>query len=327
MLRNKIISILLAVMAMTLSARAEKYTIGEINGKWRFHIGDNMQWAQKDFDDSKWALIKVPSEWESQGYAGYDGFAWYRVKIFIPSEAKNEQLAIELGYIDDADEVYFNGVMIGKTGSLPPQYNSAYNAFRRYQIPANLIMSGKANTLAVRVYDKQSAGGIVDGNMKLVSFGVTVHPNIDLAGSWDFCKGLNFSAEMSTKILVPGAWENQGFGDYDGFAVYHNSFTADANLAKQQLTLMAGRIDDLDEVYINGVLVGKIGNFATRKTDNHHKAWRNYIIPEGVVKPGKNIIEIKVFDKTGRGGIIEGTVGIFTQERFVEYWRNKRSNK
>jgi hypothetical protein len=55
-----------------------------------------------------------------------------------------------LGYIDDADEVYFNG-------------NSDDWRLRRiYEIPKNLLRSDK-NIIAVRVDDYGGAGGIYEG--------------------------------------------------------------------------------------------------------------------------------------------------------------------
>ena len=44
-----------------------------LNGKWRFHYADDIKDApddfyRMDFDDSKWAQIPVPSNWELLGF-------------------------------------------------------------------------------------------------------------------------------------------------------------------------------------------------------------------------------------------------------------------
>ena len=44
-----------------------------LNGKWRFHYADDIKDAptdfyRMDFDDSKWAQIPVPSNWELKGF-------------------------------------------------------------------------------------------------------------------------------------------------------------------------------------------------------------------------------------------------------------------
>jgi hypothetical protein len=46
-----------------------------IAGDWPFAIGDNIQWALPDFDDSNWETIPLPGDWRNHGYADYFGFA------------------------------------------------------------------------------------------------------------------------------------------------------------------------------------------------------------------------------------------------------------
>jgi sialate O-acetylesterase len=70
--------------------------------------------AERLYNDDDWSEIKVPARWEDEGYRGYDGFAWYRKKVRVPSVFKNRNVYLELGYIDDVDEVYFNGEKIGQ---------------------------------------------------------------------------------------------------------------------------------------------------------------------------------------------------------------------
>ena len=69
--------------------------------------------------------------------------------------------SVELGKIDDADVTYFNGEVIGKTGALPPEYETGYGDSRAYNIPAKKIRWDQENTIAVRVYDGGGGGGIV----------------------------------------------------------------------------------------------------------------------------------------------------------------------
>ena len=35
-----------------------------LTGQWRFKPGDNMAWADPDFDDSQWGSQAVPGRWE-----------------------------------------------------------------------------------------------------------------------------------------------------------------------------------------------------------------------------------------------------------------------
>jgi hypothetical protein len=90
----------------------------------KFKTGDNVTWSQPLFDDSKWATLQTNIVWDEQGYKDYNGFAWYRMHVKISSFLKEQaywkdSLRINLAKIDDADEVYLNGVLIGKKGSFP----------------------------------------------------------------------------------------------------------------------------------------------------------------------------------------------------------------
>ncbi len=140
----------------------------EMPGRWKFQTGDDATWSQPTFDDSHWQSIDPLKSWEKQGFNGYDGYAWYRTKVFFPK--KDEQRAgqfggflLHLGRIDDADMVWLNGVMIGSSGSFPPDYQSAWNATRRYSIPVEKIQWGRENSIAIRVYDGGGDGGLYGG--------------------------------------------------------------------------------------------------------------------------------------------------------------------
>ena len=82
---------------------------------WKFTTGDNADYAKPDFNDEAWKTIRVDTFWERQGYDKYDGIAWYRVHVVLPSSLKEKNQLLQavqllVGRIDDADETYFNGI-------------------------------------------------------------------------------------------------------------------------------------------------------------------------------------------------------------------------
>ena len=101
-------------------------------GMWRFKAGDSEQWINPSFDDRSWDQIFAPAYWESQGYARYDGMAWYRLHFRIPAELEGKTLIALLGKIDDLDEAYINGEEIGRTGRIRsnPSRRSHNNEYR-----------------------------------------------------------------------------------------------------------------------------------------------------------------------------------------------------
>ena len=96
-----------------------------LRGTWRFSIGDNEDWAEPAFDDSDWERIYVPSEWEDEGFRGYSGHAWYRKTFDFDAPEDLSAFSLVLGKIDDVDQVFLNGELIGSTGSFHPNYHTA----------------------------------------------------------------------------------------------------------------------------------------------------------------------------------------------------------
>ena len=64
-----------------------------LNYQWKFVTGDDSAYKVPNYDDSQWANIDMDKIWEQQGYDPYDGYAWFRTKIFIPSSLKENLVA------------------------------------------------------------------------------------------------------------------------------------------------------------------------------------------------------------------------------------------
>jgi sialate O-acetylesterase len=330
--------IIIFALPFMVSCEYHKDQVRSLQGQWKFSIGDNKNWAKPDFDDSKWEKIYVPSKWEDEGFVGYNGFAWYRKNVRIPKKLETSSLYLHLGRIDDSDEVYFNGTLIGNTGSMPPSFKGAYEETRRYFIPRNLIQFNKENVIAVRVYDYREGGGIRNGNIGIFQQD-ELSVDFDLSGHWKFqlFDSLQWKDELYDDsgwktINVPSTYENQGFEDYDGFSWYRKTFDLPVSLIDKKLVLVLGKIDDIDEVYINGKLAGGLGEFkSTPDSINIESYWdefRGYYLPDNIVLKDKgNVIAVRIFDKEGNGGIYEGPVGLVDQNNYSTYWENIRKRR
>lgn len=321
------IAILIALLLINTVSKANEIEDEiSLKGNWSFKIGDNPSWAAMNFNDSDWNRIYAPARWEDEGYPNYDGFAWYRKKVTFPSSFRDKRIILELGYIDDIDEVFVNGQKIGQTGDFPPEYKTAYSSYRKYEVPNNIIRPDAENIIAVRVYDSQIEGGIIKGTLRIYTSGIALIPDINLSGKWAFSKGKTFNIDNAKTITVPGKWENQGYNDYDGWASYSRKFELSKQYSGERMIMLAGRIDDNDEVYINGKFIASTGISENNFSGSTYSEFRNYVIPDGILKPGDNLIEIRVYDISGEGGIIEGPVGLITQTKFIKYWKAKRRN-
>jgi hypothetical protein len=340
-LRLVTISTLILITSVCFQTMAgDVVRIKDLQGAWKFSIGESKEWRSPKFDDSDWETILVPSPWEDQGFNGYNGYATYRKSFEISPEYKERMLYLFLGYIDDVDEVYVNGKKIGSTGSFPPYFETAYNAERKYYLPNDIINFTGRNIITVVVYDTYQQGGIVSGNVGLYAGKMVMNIALDLQGTWKYKTGDDLERSKAKyddsdwdEIFVPAKWEDQHYRDYDGFGWYRKTFTLKPGQISEKMVLLLGKIDDLDQVFINGVLVGSTGTFPTKRgmgisTGDEWKASRGYFIPEGILKEGQtNTIAVRVYDSGGGGGIYEGPVGLITQSKYIEYWRKNKTIK
>lgn len=140
---------------------------------------------------------------------------------------------------------------------------------------------------------------------------------VNLSGSWSFSVGdnpawANPKTDVSDwdKIYVPGAWEEY-YENYNGYAWYRKSFDMRPYPEKGKISLLLGQIDDVDEVFVNGVKVGQSGSFFP-EYKSAYNYYRKYKLPDGLLKPTGNVIAVRVYDEGLQGGIISGNeIGIF----------------
>lgn len=109
-------------------------------GPWKFQIGDSPQnpvthaplWSEPGYDDSKWESVDLkPGQgtvdpftgdpryvpgWTTKGHAGYWGWAWYRMRISIAAKPGDQLAIATFGWVDDAYQLFDNGVLLGSSG-------------------------------------------------------------------------------------------------------------------------------------------------------------------------------------------------------------------
>ncbi|HEY6475852.1 MAG TPA: sialate O-acetylesterase [Polyangia bacterium] len=101
------------------------------------------------------------------------------------------------------------------------------------------------------------------------------------------------AADWKTMTL-PTLWEDAGEPDLNGVVWFRKSFNLPAKAANAAAELQLGMVDDIDTTWVNGVKVGAtVGYNVVRK----------YAVPAGVLKPGRNVVAVRVLDTGGGGGI------------------------
>lgn len=308
---------------MVATAKAEDWKmILDLRGTWKIELGDDKRWTDPKFDDGKWQSIFVPSPWENEGFPGYDGFAWYRRWITLPQHDEKKTLYLHLGYVDDVSELYINGNRLGGYGSLPPHYQTAYDQEEIFAIPDKFWNHKGLNLIAVRVYDDHLNGGIVSGRIGIYERQQKNECEIPFAEMWKFKAGDNaawkapeYADGQWEELNVPAHWDHQGYKEYDGFGWYRVKFYVPKEFADENLVLLLGKIDDVDQTFVNGIEVGHTGVFwkdgSVGSIRNEYNERRAYTLQKSVLKYGDtNVLAVRVFDYFQFGGIYEGPVGI-----------------
>ncbi len=304
----------------------------DLDGEWRFATGDDPNRALPDFDDSSWSAIKVSASWEDQGYKSYDGYAWYRRAFNLDTENLSKPLYAFLGKIDDVDEVFINGHSIGGLGSFQ-KGSTAWDIDRFYRVPLDLVHAG-TNVIAIRVYDGGEVGGVSGKSLGLYTTNFP-RPLIDLSGNWEFKTGNNpeWKNEIADvkfeTIRVPGYWDKAGYEYYDGHAWYRKTFGALPVSENETLILFLGKIDDTDEVFLNGIRIGGTGGARGLEHGggSDYEKNRRYEFSANLLKE-TNILAVHVYDGQQGGGIYRGPVGIMKKTDFAEYQKlSKERNK
>jgi len=94
---------------------------------------------------------------------------------------------------------------------------------------------------------------------------------------------------------LPGYLDDQGVRGLDGIIWFRKEIEVPASMTGIPAKLFLGRIVDADEVYVNGVLSGSI---------SYQYPPRRYDLPAGLIKPGKNLIVIRLTNYLGKGGFV-----------------------
>ena len=139
-------------------------------------------WDQPEFTDAGWRDMNVPGTVEGD-LASMDGLFYFRREVSIPESWAGKPVTINLGPIDDRDDVRFNGRIVGRT------YRGGQSAApRRYRVPGELVTAGRA-VLAVRVLDTGGAAGMAGGPEQYSLTLDGTSESIPLAGTFKLAPG------------------------------------------------------------------------------------------------------------------------------------------
>ncbi len=120
---------------------------------WKYHPGDNPEWASPTFDDTEWNSIGTLSTLAPQGElseSGWEGIGWFRLHVSVPDKQLwNIPLALLVMYHAGASEIYLDGELsyaFGKVGTRKEEEEPYWE-----RAPQVISFSGKTDhVIAVR---------------------------------------------------------------------------------------------------------------------------------------------------------------------------------
>ncbi len=172
-----------------------------LNGPWRFQVGDDLEWAESSFDDSKWPTVSLSNSLTEQGFEPYTGYAWYRMRIQpqqlaqLNASGQTPALLVASDSVGQL-EVFVNGVEAGHTRGMterPALYEP---------LPFAVPISGPAAqaplVIAVRTWAAGSSVSISRGLLARVELG----PQNDIADRLAMSVGSQWNERVTAPIVV-----------------------------------------------------------------------------------------------------------------------------
>jgi hypothetical protein len=158
------------------------HSVAALNGPWKFHTGDDANWATPDADDASWETVDLTplpgahdsdvglsgyvAGWQARGHSGYIGYAWYRLKIMVNAPAGGTLALNGPPDVDSAYQVFLDGHLLGGMGDFSGRIPVAYSIQPRlFELPTT-IANGQPVVVAIRVFmgpwdiGANDAGGI-----------------------------------------------------------------------------------------------------------------------------------------------------------------------
>ena len=149
-------------------------------------------WAQPGFDDSNWKTLSLPCKVQKL-WPAVNGIYWFRKTVDIPDSWAGKELTLSLGPIDDFDETYWDGEMVG--------FGRLWNKAREYIVPARMVKGGKA-VICIRNTDDHGDGGLY-GDARLMYIEGPDGSRIRLDNDWKVTLSISFEGMPKSAAREP----------------------------------------------------------------------------------------------------------------------------
>ncbi|MGB0578565.1 MAG: family 16 glycoside hydrolase [Limisphaerales bacterium] len=162
--------------------------------------------------------------------------------------------------------------------------------------PLKLAKHSRADLLAA-LPKKQAAEATVDRsvwNDEVRTWRALLDANDPGMNAKWFARGHDDSQWKTMRL--PAIFERAGLSGHDGTVWFRRTVRLTAAQAQQEQTLNLGPIDDMDMAWVNGTQVGGI------EIPGYWLKPRSYPVPAKLLRPGQNVITVRVIDHGWSGG-------------------------
>lgn len=126
-MKQLFISVLACVVSVNLFAQdntLHQFKISNIpaggitlKNNWKFHVGDNAEWAKPEFEDNSWENIDPTKDIYDIKQFNESNMGWFRLSFYIDTSLLKESLSLIIDQIG-ASEIYLNGNKIYGFGEI-----------------------------------------------------------------------------------------------------------------------------------------------------------------------------------------------------------------
>jgi sialate O-acetylesterase len=252
-------------------------TSGQSNMEWVTSLCDNAEAELRDVDYPELRVLFVPRVTAGEPQRDVAGIRWQRVS----SEAVREFTGI--GFFFGRRLVQELGVPVGVIGcSWGGTTAEAWTPLGALRTREEL--TGLAGTFD-RGWKREMPPPHVDPGISAEAAGW---------GGWEVGE-----EEKWGEMRMPSTWQSSRLY-HNGAVWFRKEIELPAGLEGEAGELSLGVVDDMDVTFVNGVEVGRTG----AETPGFWAVRRKYQVPAGVLRAGRNVVAVRVFDQWGAGGML-----------------------
>ncbi|MEP7228887.1 MAG: hypothetical protein ABI691_01465 [Ginsengibacter sp.] len=120
-----------------------------LNKDWKFHSGDDMQWAQTGFHDADWISVDSSDEWHHLPEVRKSNIGWFRLNLKVDSALLGKTFAFIVSTFG-ASEIYFNGKIIYRFGIVSDDFHKELTRYYSNRLLSLKLGEKPEQTITIR---------------------------------------------------------------------------------------------------------------------------------------------------------------------------------